>query len=192
MKIDLQTQLQRYLGLDEREVAAAISNMADGASTLMDIGANDGYYTLAFLRSEAERVISCEPGPVSGDLLSNAAANGYAPSARFTPHCRLVGTHHGELSLAELIEGCPQPIFIKVDVEGSEVDVLRSSESGQQPRQISWVVETHSLELENECARWFLQKGYQTRVIRPAWWRWFLPEFRPAAHNRWLIAYPSP
>ena len=36
------------------------------------MGANDGYYTMSFLPSQAERVVACEPGPVANLLFRNA------------------------------------------------------------------------------------------------------------------------
>jgi len=43
MAIDLQSQMQRYLGLDERELAGIVSQLTSSCRTLVDIGANDGY-----------------------------------------------------------------------------------------------------------------------------------------------------
>src|SRR5882762_1745082 len=57
MNLDLQSQSQRYLGLEERELAKYFNHCVPRCRSAVDIGANDGYYTLIFLRSSAERII---------------------------------------------------------------------------------------------------------------------------------------
>jgi hypothetical protein len=188
MAIDLQSQMQRYFGLDERELAGVVAQLSSSCRTLIDVGANDGYYTLAFLASPAERVIACEPGPAGRELLANAAANGHQVSERFHFEQRLVGNGVGEARLSEILNHHPRPIFVKVDVDGGEASVLQSAESYPYPSELSWVVETHSLELERACVDWFSDRRYETEVINPSWWRRFIPEQRPLAHNRWLVA----
>lgn len=190
MAIDLHAQLQRYLGLDEGELARVISKLELTCRTPVDVGATDGYYTVAFLASPAERIIACEPDPAAQDLLANAAANGYQPSDRFLMERRLVGTRPGEASLAEILDGHPTPILIKVDVDGGELGVLRSVQYYRAVLQISWVVETHSVEVEQACIAWFSAHGFHTQIIDAAWWRRIIPEQRPLAHNRWLVAQP--
>lgn len=190
MSIDLASQLQRYLGLDEREIAKVVSGFISQCPTLVDVGANDGYYTMAFLASNAHRVIACEPGPARAELLSNAAANGYHPSERFTLESRLVGGRPGEVSVAELLDGEPSPAFLKVDVDGGEVDVISSAANYRCLGKTRWVVETHSLELEEECLKWFNDHDFRTLIVDAAWWRSLIPEQRPLVHNRWLVAQP--
>src|SRR5207248_11790999 len=112
MAIDLQSQMQRYFGLDERELAGIVSQLTSSCRTLVDIGANDGYYTMAFLASSADRVIACEPGPASMELLANAAANGHQISERFLLERRLVGNKAKEAKLSEILDDHPPPIFI--------------------------------------------------------------------------------
>jgi hypothetical protein len=191
MTINLRTQLQRYLGLDERELADIVRTSSSRCRTLVDIGANDGYYTVAFLASAAECVIACEPGPANKELIENAMANGHHESPRFQVERRLIGTNSGEATILALLHGRPLPAFVKVDVDSGEVDVLRSAESFSHLPQTSWVVETHSLELENKCIEWFASHGFQSRVIKPAWWRILIPERRPLEQNRWLFATPD-
>jgi hypothetical protein len=185
MSLDLQSQLQRYLGLDEYEIASAVSQFMSSARTLVDVGANDGYYTVAFLGSKADCVIACEPGAVCDELVANAAANGHKLSKRFRVERRLVGS---DVDLAEIVDGCPLPVFLKVDVDGGELEILRSIEPYPHLGETLWVVETHSRELEGRCVDWFTSRNFRTRIISPAFWRRAIPERRPLAHNRWLIA----
>lgn len=188
MAMDLHRQLQRYVGLDEREIAHVISNLIGKSRTLVDIGANDGYYTMAFLNSRADCVISCEPSDFCEQLIENAAANGHTASARFAVERRLIGNEAGNVTLAELLSDCPRPILNKVDVDGAELEVLRSAEGYRHLHEANWVVETHSPELEEACVRWFRDHQFRPRIIDNAWWRRFVPEQRPLSHNRWLVA----
>jgi hypothetical protein len=190
MELDLAHQSQRYFGIDERELLATLRRLINQASSLVDVGANDGFYTMAFLRSKATRVVACEPGPVAEQLLVNAKVNGYEPGERFTVERRCVGPHAGEVSLVELVKELPRPAFLKVDIDGGEFDLLRSAETCESLNTLSWLIETHSAELERQCIAWLESRGYRTRIIYNAAWRALLPEQRPLDHNRWLVAEP--
>src|ERR1041384_359975 len=128
MQIDLEHQSQRFWGFDERELLAIFRQLIPSARSLVDIGANDGYYTMAFLRSNAERVVACEPGPAMDELIENAGANGYWPGDRFIVERRLVGRDDGGVSIAELIKELPRPILLKIDIDCGEFDLLQSAE----------------------------------------------------------------
>lgn len=190
MDIDLANRLQHYLGLYERELLTPLTRLISSSRSCVDVGANDGYYTLAFLRSAAERVVACEPGPVT-PLLANAQANGFYPDGRFTIERRLIGLGEGELSISELIKGLPHPILLKVDIEGGEFDCLRSAEAFPLLAELSWVIETHSKELEERCIEWLVANNYQAKIIDNAFWRVLVPEYREIPHNRWLVAVPK-
>jgi hypothetical protein len=192
MQIDLKSQLQRYLGLDERELVPYVRRLLDCCTSLFDIGANDGYYTLAFLRSKAMRVVACEPGSVSKRLLENVAANDYSSGGRFHLEQRLVGNGQNEVKIAELVKDIEGPILLKVDIDGGEFCLLQSAEASSRLQELHWIVETHSPELERLCFDWFIAHGYQARVIPNAWWRFLVPEVRPLELNRWLLALPKP
>src|SRR4051812_25243878 len=42
MELDLQSQFQRYLGFDERELNSTISKLLPSCRSCIDVGANDG------------------------------------------------------------------------------------------------------------------------------------------------------
>ncbi|HET6371656.1 MAG TPA: hypothetical protein VFG95_10690 [Nitrospiria bacterium] len=191
MEIDLACQFQRYMGLDERELLGHFRRLIPSCRSCVDVGANDGYYTIAFLKSSAERVVACEPGEISGQLLENALANGYRPNERFVVERRLVGSGNEMLSAADLVQGLPRPVILKVDVDGGEFDLLNSAETCPFLSELFWVIETHSEELETRCINWLRSHGYRTTAVLRASWRILLPERRPLPHNRWLIAEPS-
>ena len=190
MNLDLSSQAQRYFGLDEQELFAPLRKLMPECCSMVDVGANDGYYTLIFLRSQAERVIACEGGPMTR-LIENAAANGFQPGDRFEIVNNLIGPGDTQTPLQKVIQNLPDPILIKLDVEGGEWDVLESSLPFDRLRDLRFIVETHSLELEEKCRRWFADHGFDSTIIPNASWRWLLPETRLVAHNRWLVAVPQ-
>jgi len=190
MKLDLSDQAQRYFGLDERELFRPLLSIMPECRSMVDVGANDGYYTLMFLRSQASRIVACEGGPVQR-LQENAAANGFHPDERFVVVNREIGTGASQTPLREIIENLPGPILVKLDVEGGEWDVLQSCLPLDRPGELHCIVETHSLELEEKCRQWFTEHDFNSRIIPNSSWRWLLPEKRLITHNRWLLAVPK-
>jgi hypothetical protein len=190
MELDLSCQLQYYWGLYEREILPVIRRLMPPCKSLIDIGANDGYYTMAFLKSSAQRVVACEPGPAVKQLLHNAEANGYHPDARFLVERRLIGAEVQMLTVADLVKNLPRPILLKVDIDGGEVNLLESAENCEFLRELYWVIETHSKELEEQCVHWLRLHHYESHIIRNGFWRCILPEQRPLEHNRWLLGEP--
>ena len=190
MELDLRSQSQRYWGFDEREILAPIQRLGLACKSLVDVGANDGYYTMSFLRSQAERVVACEPSPVVNLLLRNASSNGYQMDQRFSVISEPIGRGPGCLSITELVSNLPRPIFLKVDIDGGEYDLLTSAEGCTFISETRWLIETHSPELEDQCVRWLQSHGHRTQIIHNARWRILLPELRPIPHNRWLMAAP--
>jgi hypothetical protein len=188
MKLNLQSQLQRLLGLDELEIASTVRRALASAKSAVDVGANDGYYTLVFLRSNAERVIACEPGPVAEELLRNVRVNHYRCEGRLAVERHSIGARSNELGLDKLLADLPRPLLVKIDIDGGEVDALASAGALKDLESSLWVVETHSAELERKCESWFVARGFKTSIIDHAWWRIFVPELRPGPQNRWLIA----
>lgn len=190
MELDLLTQFQRYWGIYERELITPFKRLIPYCKSLVDVGANDGYYTMAFLQSGAERVVACEPCTIRERLLTNAQANGYQPSERFIVEHRFIGQGEEWLAIAELIQSLPRPILLKVDIEGSEINLLQSVEAYPFLSELYWVIETHSQDLEKQCIKWLISHSYHTKIIYNAPWRVLLPEQRSIHHNRWLIAEP--
>jgi hypothetical protein len=191
MNLDLQTQAQRVYGLDERELFKPLRTLMPQCQSMVDIGANDGYYTMIFLASKARRVVAVEGGPVTDKIVANAAANGHEPGPRLQVLNQCAGTGEGFVSVAEIVRDLPGPVLIKLDVDGVEVDVLKSAEGSSRLGELCWIIEIHSLELEQQCLEWLHAHGFATRIIPNAWWRCVVPETRECTHNRWIMAAPE-
>jgi methyltransferase FkbM-like protein len=104
-----------------------------------------------------------------------------------------VGIHGdaGQVSLDSLAAALLGRGFIKIDVDGAELDVLRSGPECLSRTGLDLLVETHSSQLEVECTDLLKRHGFECLVVRNAWWRTILPEQRPIDHNRWLWATRS-
>lgn len=191
MRINLHDRAQRWLGLEEREILEPVRRLMRTSRSLVDVGANNGFYTVAFLASKADRVVACEGGDAVAELEDNARLNGHRVGDRFSVVHAMIGGDGSCTPLHEILRDLPHPVLVKIDVDGGEVDVLQSAEKHPRLGEVSWVVEVHSPELENGCLAWFREHGFKTRVIPNAWWRAILPEQRDIPHNRWIEAVPA-
>ena len=189
VKYNRDHRLQHLSGLYEREIYYYLKKGMHNAEVLIDIGANDGYYVMAFLRT-GKKVIACEPGSIVNELIVNAVLNGFEAGENYILETRLIGNTLSPefISISDLTEGITRPCFILVDIDGGERDLLDSCGSAFQHKGMKWLVETHSKELENECLAFFKENNYATSIIKNAWWRAFIPEQRPLGQNRWLYA----
>jgi hypothetical protein len=191
--LSLQTQLQLYLGLFERETHSWLRRFSNGLVTAVDIGVSNGEYTLFFLmKTQARKIYAFEPdGSCLPVLRENLRLNGVDHTERLDLSTKFVGDSDDQQSLRldSLARSIQSPCFIKMDVDGAEESILRGAKTLNMLPNIRWLIETHSAALEASCIDVLTAAGFQTRVIRNAWWRIFIPELRPIKHNRWLAAW---
>lgn len=180
------------LGLYEREIYPFLRKSIKRAETLIDIGANDGYYALAFVRHKGKEVILCEPGSIRDEMRNNLALNGFVENSDFIVVDKLVSNVNtdSEISINELLKN-KTSVFILMDVDGGE-QVIMESFKCKENAAIDWLIETHSAELEKNVSAILERHGYKVHIIKNAWWRAVIPEQRPLAHNRWLYASKTP
>lgn len=195
MQIDPAAKTQRILGLDEREIQSTFLDFARWAEVLVDIGASDGYYSLIFHKHNPRGAIHLiDANPVfAAEQREHFAANFQGLPANIQLHTRFVAPPEaapepGKLVLSRDLELKGQRVFFKVDVDGWELDILRSAEALLRETECRFLVETHSAELERECQTFLEARGFKVTIIHNAWWRTFIPERRPIAHNRWFSA----
>lgn len=192
MELDLRFQTQLYLGLHERELQKWLKKFSARVNTAIDIGAGVGEYTLYFLmKSQINRVIAFEPSEKSlAMLLTNLELNQLAHDPRLKLFTKFVGYADGEneCTLDSILPLISTPCLIKMDVDGGEVNILQGATRLLDLPELYWIIEVHSQELEERCVQLFDLKGFVITIVPNAWWRRFIPEFRPIPHNRWLIA----
>lgn len=194
IEADLEHDMQLLTGLWERETHSYIRTAAARCDWAIDIGAGNGELVLFLLEeSEAEPVIAVEPRLEANNAIErNLRLNGMRGD-RLKIRTNHVGVDKGagHVSLDSLTASLFGRGFIKLDVDGAELDILRSGTECLARTGLDLLVETHSSQLEIECMDLLEKHGFTCSVIRNAWWRAILPELRPIDHNRWLWATRS-
>ena len=190
LNINPQGHAQLVFGLYEIETSAFVRKMLRHARWMVDIGAAEGEMAILFARSGIPS-IAVDPKH-ERDIREHAAMNGVTVGAGLEIVPMLVGSGDAanHRSLDAIITDRKGPGFIKIDVDGGELDVLLSGKRALSAKTASLLVETHSPQLEKDCLAFLSGLGYRTTIINNAWWRIFLPELRPSELNRWIAAEP--
>ena len=191
MSLDLQSDTQLWLGAFEREIGSWLCRFAQGVAVGIDVGAGNGEYTLfLLLRTKAKQVVAFEPDPDCIELLRlNLSLNHLVASERLVIVTSPAGKGPTEISLDSLDIHTSGPCLIKIDVEGHEASVLRSAARLLRRKDVRLIIETHSADVEGQCLAILGEANFVTQVVGQAGWRALLPENRPIAHNRWLVAW---
>jgi len=189
LNIDFESQTQIYLGLWEFETYPYIRRALCDARWLIDVGAGFGEMCILFKRN-LRRVIAIEPDEIALSRLHlNMALNGIS-DADIEVHPRYVGAAISAeyIRLDDLQVDRSQPGFIKIDIDGSEMDALESGATLIAEGSLQLLVEVHSLNLELSCLKYLSSRGYACEIIDNSRWRLIIPEKRPTEHNRWIWA----
>jgi hypothetical protein len=192
MTLDLDGQTPMYLGMFEWELHRFFRAALAGANLVFDLGGYVGYDALMFAANSSGRVITFEPdGQRTRVIAENLAANPQL-AGRVTIVSDAVGRRDGAgvttLDTFSRSEG--EPDFIKIDIDGDELEALEGAMNVLRGRRPHLVVETHSLELERQCGRVLVECGYRPVIKhnRRVW-----REHRGGTpHNRWLLATGLP
>jgi hypothetical protein len=193
MHLNLANQMQVYLGLFERETYPWLKRLSKGIATGIDIGAADGEYTLFFLKkTSASKIYAFEPDPIRVSRIEkNLRLDRGLKLERVLVSSKFVAaaSSNNAVCLDSFAKTIQTPCFIKIDVDGAEAEILAGATLINTMRDIRWLIETHSKELECRCLDSLQSAGFKTEIISNAWWRAILPEQRPIPHNRWLAAW---
>lgn len=174
---------------------------------VFDVGAHVGYFTaIASLRVGPDgRVVAFEPRPVNlgllrrhvevNDLDNVTVVDAGVGSGSGIAHFE-EGTGSGTGKIAE--EGAltvrvvrlddvvgeddlPEPDFIKIDVEGGEMDVLQGARGLLERARPRLLVGIHGPAMRESCMALLDELGYESRTLRPA----------DAAGNTDVLALPG-
>jgi precorrin-6B methylase 2 len=194
LHLDLASETLIWLGVYERETYPHIRRFAAQSGSCIDIGAGKGELVCWWLREyPAKPVIAVEPNLGEVEVLQqNVAANVHTAASTLViwPGYAGPGPTDRHRELASLCAALPDPIFIKLDIDGGEAALLENATDFLRSRSTRLLIEVHSVALEEACIARLQQCNYQVEIINPAPWRRWLKEHRPIAHNRWLVAEP--
>jgi precorrin-6B methylase 2 len=190
LNLDPNGDLAYFFGTYEVETHAWLRSAVAVARSFVDIGAGNGEMVVwALSHANIEQVLSYDAAPERFELLKgNLALNGFATDSRLRAVC---GEFAGETSRPADIRNVmalPEPILLKMDIDGGEQHVLDELAEVLRRKQILVLIETHSRELDSACLAQLRAAGYQARQIAHSKWRLFLPEHRPLEFNQWIVA----
>ncbi|MEQ9299437.1 MAG: FkbM family methyltransferase [Cyclobacteriaceae bacterium] len=189
MNVDPSSKTQRILGLDEREIMPVFERFSKDSAIFIDVGASDGYYGLIHKRINPKgKVHLFDGGEVFlGEQKQNFQLNSLVIDEQ---KAVLVGASSTSnmITIDDHFSDSVECFFLKIDVEGAEMEVLQGAERIISHNNCKIIIETHSSDLEKKCREFLEALGYRIEIIKNAWWRTFVPEARSLPHNRWLSA----
>lgn len=174
-----------WLGFYEHDKQRAIERLVRPGMVMFDVGANVGFYTLAFSRlvGEEGRVYAFEPD--AGNVVRlrrhvslNNLANITVVQTAVSVCTELVGftscgsgeTGHiggkdylvSAISLDEVVASSTvsEPDFIKMDVEGAEAFVLEGARTLLSAGRAVWLIALHGEKPKRDCFRLLREYGY--------------------------------
>ncbi len=179
-----------WLGHYELEIQDLLKLELKAGETFFDVGANAGFFTLvaAKLVGPGGRCVAFDPSPDNDRVIreqlelnglnncgSVAKAVGaragtamFAFSAPGSPMGHLGAAANGEQSLEvqvitldEAAKHYGRPNFIKLDVEGADIEAMQGAAEllrGARPR---WLIELHSDDCQREVGRMLVEANYE-------------------------------
>jgi hypothetical protein len=192
MKIDIDSKLQRLLGLDEREIQTVFRSYAKQSRCFIDVGSSDGYYGLLFRKyNKTGRIFLID----ANERFKNVQKENFSLNNYDLVNVEFISKYTGSESnqttvrLIDIVDAKKTDIlFLKIDVDGAEMDVLKGSKSIFDEFDCKIIIETHSKLLEEQCIDFLKSLGYEVEIIDNGWYRSIIPELRTIEHNRWLSA----
>ena len=195
-----------YLGTYESDQTPLFCDHVRPGQTVLDLGANVGYYTLlaAELVGPSGTVVAFEPEPLNAAYLRRHVEVNRLPQVDVLQHAvgRAAGTlrftrgkgrgrghlhDEGELevevvTLDEVVEARSlTPNCLKIDVEGAEADVLEGGRGVLEEHRPVLFLATHGRDVHARCISLLSESGYQVECI----------DDRPMPEARKLLALPA-
>src|SRR3990172_7220679 len=187
MMLDLQYELRTFLGVYERELLPHYHALLRPGLKSFDVGGNNGYTALLIASITRKDVASFDCERAAVIEMRKVFERNDLPIVAVEA---FVGrdTGEGRITLDDAAEQFFVPDFIKMDVEGAEVDVLLGAQRLLATRKPDMIVEVHGQKVEAECIKILVSHGYKPTIVDPSR---FFPENRPLAFNRWLVCRRS-
>jgi hypothetical protein len=182
--IDFRWDAGFYFGLHEPELRRHYDALLRQGMRCFDVGMFRGWDALALAQRTGAEVVSFDLNQRCLDM----TARFLEPSGF---NVRLVkayldrDTRDGHTTIDEAASQYFVPDFIKLDVEGGEVDVLHGARRVLKERKPSLVIEVHGEDREQGCIQMLRELDYALAIVDRK--RQIFSEARVLAHNRWLV-----
>lgn len=156
--------LRKVLGLYEHELNAWLESGLRLTNRVIDVGANDGYFTFgcaaAFRRlQKRSEIVAFEPETEHFRSLSDSLRSQPQGLVEFELIQSFVGaTESADSRTLDSIQGDRQNTLIKIDVEGAEEDVLAGASSWLQSSNY-FLIEVHKEHFLQSIPRLFESHG---------------------------------
>jgi len=184
--------LRKVCGIYEHELNGWLSAALPRARRLIDVGANDGYFSFgaaAALRraGRSAEIICFEPDPLHLAELRHAADVQPPPRPAITLIDAMVGDREdaGTTTLDALRVADRENTLIKIDVEGAEMAVIAGAQSWFHPSNL-FVIEVHDAAYVETLMTTFANRGLELRQIDQQPLPFLGGELRDP-DNRWLV-----
>jgi FkbM family methyltransferase len=193
--------LRKILGLYEHELNDWLEQALYRVTRVLDVGANDGYFTFgcaaAFRRlGRAGQIIAFEPDVRCAALLEEslaAEARAAIADARGAACIKIIQTlvgrelKPGTVTLDSLVtQRDKKSTLIKIDVDGTEVDVIEGSRSWLDSSNL-FVIEVHEQQVVAQLRSLFAERSLQMLLLKQRPLPVLGRETRPE-NNCWLVS----
>jgi hypothetical protein len=184
--------LRKMAGLYEHELNSWMAKILPKVTTVLDVGANDGYFTFgcaaAFQRQKQNAtIVAFEPQTEHIHQLETTLKEQSFPFVHITLRQCLAGntTGPGLMTLNEIEPGIGSAL-IKIDVEGAEIDVVNGASHWLKPTNF-FLIEVHREEYLQQLQSQFASSGITLQQVnqRPLP---FLGRERRDDANWWLVS----
>ncbi|MGH7214647.1 MAG: FkbM family methyltransferase [Tepidisphaeraceae bacterium] len=187
MVIDYRLHSAVYFGLCERELDPHFRELVRPGYKCFDVGGHIGYHALLLAKLSGGAPVTTFEVRTQHiqEMRRNFAQNPY-PIEIVQAYISETSDATGHnLSLDDVAARSSMPDFIKMDIEGAEVDALRGARRILAERKPGLVVEVHGMDREEGCLQILKEHGYKPHLVDPR--RSWHSEQRGDQHNRWIV-----
>lgn len=183
--------LRKVFGVYEHELNTWIERALDRIHRVIDVGANDGYFTFGCLAAMKRRrlpidIVAFEPQEYHVNDLRSSIEKSRSPGIFLIPkYCGAV-CDDTMATLDSLAANDRENTLIKIDIEGAELDALQGARTWIHPSNL-FLIEVHRESLEKPIRELFQANGCGLERIDhdP---HWLLGEERRDGENFWLVS----
>lgn len=143
-----ENECSKIIGYYEYEIQKHFKKFAKQSNMFLDIGAYDAYYSLIFRKHNKNApIFCCEAGTgILERQIDNIKINKF-DTTNFNQINKYIGTNesHNQTKVDCLIENTKnKTIFMKIDVEGAELDVIKGAVNTLNNNNCLLIIETHN------------------------------------------------